>query len=106
MTTQQDLYGTVARGRMFLDAGDPSTASRLLAGAALLAPADRALRTDLARAYFDSAQLRRALTELDGLVEADPTDVWARRALARTLRRLSRHGEAAGHDRVADAMEG
>jgi Flp pilus assembly protein TadD len=105
MTTQPDLYDVVTRGRMFLAAGDPTTAAGMLAQAAALAPTDKAVRTDLARAYFDSAQLSRAEAAFADLVELDPTDVWARRGLARTLRRRSRHAEAAGHDRIADALE-
>jgi Flp pilus assembly protein TadD len=105
MTTQTDLYDVVARGRMFLAAGDPTTAAGMLAQAAAVAPTDRAVHTDLARALFDSAQLSRAETAFTTLVELDPTDVWARRGLARTLRRMSRHGEAVSHDRIADALE-
>lgn len=106
MTTQPDLYSIVTRGRMFLAAGDPTTAAGMLAEAAGHLPTDRAVHTDLAKACFDSAQLDRARTAFLTLVELDPTDVWARRGLARTLRRQSRHGEAAGHDRIADALAG
>lgn len=105
MTQVVDLYDIVTRGRMFLAAGDPSTAARLLAEAAELAPGDRAMLTDLARARFDSAQLDKGRETFAALVELDPTDVWARRGLARTLRRMSRHEESGVHDRVADALE-
>lgn len=105
MAEELDLYDTVVRGRMFLATGDPSTAARILARAAELAPTDRAVLTELARACFDSAQLHRAREAFATLVELDPTDVWARQGLARTLRRLSRHGESVTHDRVADALE-
>lgn len=90
---------------MFLAAGDPTTAAGMLASAAALAPTDRAVHTDLARACFDSAQLGRAEAAFTTLVELDPTDLWARRGLARTLRRQSRHGEAAAQDRIADALD-
>lgn len=105
MTQSVDLYDVVSRGRMFLAAGDPATAAGLLSEAAELAPGDKAVLTDLARARFDSAQLDRALECFAALVDLDPTDVWARRGLARTLRRLSRHGASVVHDRVADALE-
>jgi Flp pilus assembly protein TadD len=101
-----DVHSLVARGRLYLAAGDPAGAARLLAEAAEAAPTDRAVATDLARAYFDSAQLGRAEQAFRTLVDLDPTDVWARRGLARTLRRLSRADEAATHDRVAAALEG
>lgn len=106
MTTQTDLYDVVTRGRMFLAAGDPTTAAGMLQQAAALAPTDRAVHTDLARACFDSAQLGRAEAAFRTLVELDPSDLWARRGLARTLRRQSRRDEAAAQDRVADALEG
>ena len=105
MTTQPDLYDVVTRGRMFLSAGDPTTAAGMLSTAAALAPTDRAVHTDLARACFDSAQLGRAETAFRTLVDLDPTDVWARRGLARTLRRLSRREEASVHERISDAMD-
>ncbi len=105
MTTQTDLYDVVTRGRMFLAAGDPTTAAGMLSHAAALAPTDRAVHTDLARACFDSAQLTKAEAAFTTLVELDPTDVWARRGLARTLRRQSRRDEAAAQDRIADAMD-
>ncbi|MFC5381314.1 tetratricopeptide repeat protein [Aquipuribacter nitratireducens] len=101
-----DLLGLVTRGRLHLDAGDPAGAARLLAEAAAAAPQDRAVATDLARAYFDSAQLNRAERAFRDLVELDPTDAWARRGLARTLRRLSRAEEALTQDRLADALGG
>lgn len=102
---EADLYELVARGRMFLAAGDPTTAAGVLEEVARESPDDKAVRTDLARAYFDSAQLARAEGAFRTLVELDPTDVWARRGLARTLRRLSRHDESAAQLRIADAMD-
>lgn len=100
-----DLYELVARGRMYLAAGDPTTASGVLEQAAKDAPGDKAVHTDLAKAYFDSAQLVKAERAFTRLVELDPTDVWARRGLARTLKRLSRHEDSAAQHRIADAME-
>ncbi len=105
MTLQPDLYDVVTRGRMLLAAGDPTTAAGMLTHAATLAPTDRAVHTDLARACFDSAQLHRAEAAFRTLVDLDPTDVWARRGLARTMRRLSRRDEAAAQDRIADALD-
>lgn len=105
MTTQPDLYDVVTRGRMLLAAGDPTTAAGMLSQAAALAPTDRAVHTDLARACFDSAQLGRAETAFRTLVDLDPSDPWARRGLARTLHRRSRHDEAAAQERIADALD-
>ena len=50
------------------------------------------------------AWLTRAEDALTRLVEMAPANGWARRALARTLERQSRSGEAVAHHRVADAL--
>lgn len=57
-----------------------------------------------ARAYLHSAQLRRAETALNRVLELDPTDDYARFALGRTLQRLGRLVEALGQLRMASAM--
>ncbi|GAA6526407.1 hypothetical protein IDVR_22030 [Intrasporangium sp. DVR] len=53
------------------------------------------LRTFLARAYFHSAQFRRAEEVLRALIEESPTDGYAHLLLGRTLQRAGRHAEAA-----------
>lgn len=56
------------------------------------------------RAYFHSAQLRRAERALTKVLELDPTDHYARFVLGRTLQRLGRFGEALAQMRMAAAM--
>lgn len=56
------------------------------------------------RAYFHSAQLRRAERALTRVVELDPADHYARFVLGRTLQRLGRLVEALGQLRMASAM--
>ncbi|WP_199432588.1 tetratricopeptide repeat protein [Qaidamihabitans albus] len=56
------------------------------------------------RAYFHSAQLRRAERALTRVVEMDPADHYARFVLGRTLQRLGRFVEALGQLRMASAM--
>ncbi|SFB47443.1 Tetratricopeptide repeat-containing protein [Amycolatopsis marina] len=56
------------------------------------------------RAYFHSAQLRRAERALSRVVELDPADHYARFVLGRTLQRLGRLVEALGQLRMASAM--
>lgn len=51
-------------------------------------------RTLLARAYFHSAQLRRAEETTRVLLAEDPTDAYAALLLAHTLRRAARPEEA------------
>lgn len=56
------------------------------------------------RAYFHSAQLRRAETAFTRVLELDPTDHYARFVLGRTLQRLGRLAEALAQLRMAAAM--
>jgi Flp pilus assembly protein TadD len=65
---------------------------------------DRCVRELLARSYFMRAQLAKAEDLFRGLVEDHPDDAFLREALARTVRRRSRHAEAAAHHRVALAL--
>jgi Flp pilus assembly protein TadD len=58
----------------------------------------------LARIYFAAARLQKAAELFRRLVESDPTDVYARIGLARSLQRLSRRDEAMVHARVAVAL--
>lgn len=65
---------------------------------------DRSVRELLARAYFMRAQLAKAEDLFRDLVEECPDDAFLREALARTLERRSRRGEAAQQRRVAAAL--
>ncbi|HEY2058532.1 tetratricopeptide repeat protein [Amycolatopsis sp. NBC_01480] len=56
------------------------------------------------RAYFHSAQLRRAERAFTRVLELDPTDHYARFVLGRTLQRLGRFAEALAQLRMASAM--
>ena len=58
----------------------------------------------LARAYYHSAQLRRAEATVRDLLTDHPTDAYAALLLARTLERGSRHGEARVALRMAEAL--
>ena len=101
---QIDLHSEFLRADLFLAMGQPTEAARIMAPVVDAEPANEAALELLARAYFGSAQLSRAEETLVRLVEVAPANGWARRALARTLERQSRAGEAAPHHRVADAL--
>jgi tetratricopeptide (TPR) repeat protein len=94
---------------LYLSAGDPRNAVRLLEEL-VAAPADdepyatTSVRLLLARAYFHSAQLRRAAEQFQAVLAADPTDHYARFALGRTLERQSRPVEALRQFRIAAAL--
>jgi len=89
-----------------LEEQKPREAIALLDPAIEEQPRSTSLRTLRAWAYFQSAQLKRAETELAGLVEECPTDVWARFALGRVLERQSKYADALPHLRLAAVMSG
>ncbi|MFJ8660321.1 tetratricopeptide repeat protein [Streptomyces sp. NPDC093795] len=94
------------RARFFFDAKEYGTAVRILRGLVAEHPEQTAQRLLLARAYYHSAQLSRAETELRAVLERDPVEHYARLMLGRTLERLGRADEAAPHLRMAAAMAG
>ncbi|MEU5217141.1 tetratricopeptide repeat protein [Streptomyces sp. NPDC020807] len=103
-------FGTAAerwdRARLFFDAKEYRTAVRILSGLVAEHPDQTAQRLLLARAYYHSAQLSRAETELRTILERDPVEHYARLMLGRTLERQGRPDEAAPHLRMAAAMSG
>lgn len=102
MTDRLAAYRAAA---VLYDAGDPVGAVRELEPL-LVDPVPAKSVLELAgRAFFRSAQLRRAEEAFRWLVERDPTDTYARFALGRTLERQSRPQEAATCYRIAVAME-
>jgi len=108
-TTYYD-HGTPAerweRAQLFFDAKDYAAAARVLGGLVEEVPGQTGPRLLLARAYYHSAQLRRAETELRVIVESDPVEHYARLMLGRTLQRQGRQEEAESHMRIASALAG
>ncbi|MFD3504004.1 tetratricopeptide repeat protein [Streptomyces sp. NPDC058678] len=94
------------RAQMFFDAKEYAAAARVLGGLVEEVPEQTGPRLLLARAYYHSAQLRRAETELRVIVERDPVEHYARLMLGRTLQRQGRHEEAEPHMRLASALAG
>lgn len=89
-----------------IEGSAPLEAIEILDPALSAEPGSTGLRTLRAWAYFKSAQLGRAEADLSRLVDADPTDVWARFALGRVLERQSRYADALPHLRLAAVMSG
>lgn len=92
------------RARIRFDTGDPAEAARLLAPLAEAEPRNVSVRLLLARAYYHSAQLRRAESEFRAVTELDPVEDYAWFGLGRTLQRQSRPAAAAGCFKIAAAM--
>ncbi|WP_326654081.1 tetratricopeptide repeat protein [Streptomyces sp. NBC_01750] len=103
-------FGTAAerwdRAQLFFEAKEYVTAVRILGGLVDEAPEQIAPRLLLARAYYHSAQLRRAEAELRAVLELSPVEHYARLMLGRTLERQGRADDAAPHLRLAAAMSG
>jgi Flp pilus assembly protein TadD len=83
----------------------PLDALRTLAPLLDAEPHSRSVLELAGRAYFASAQLSRAEEAFGRLVQADPTDAYARFVLGRVCERTSRRLEAVGHYRVAVALD-
>lgn len=103
-------FGTAAerwdRARFFFESKEYLVAARILGGLVEEVPEQVAPRLLLARAYYHSARLGRAETELRAVLELDPVEHYARLMLGRTLERQGRPAEAATHLRVAAALSG
>jgi FMN reductase len=93
-----------AQAHGLFDTRDYDTAAAILAGLAVEEPDDLAVRLLLARAYYHSAQLSRAETEVRAVLAVDPANAYAHLLLGRTLQRLGRRAEATGPLRLAAAM--
>lgn len=102
MTT--DPYALFRQAELFLAAGQPTEAARLVEPVVEAAPESTAALELLARALFASAQLDRAEAALRELVARRPDDGWAHLALSRTLERRGLRDEAATEQRLARAL--
>ena len=97
-----DLTYRMALG--WLDGGRPLEALQMLEPRAAELRGSAAGALLLGRAYYRSAQLRKAEEELRRAVELAPADSYARYLLGRTLQRQSRHADALPHLRLAAAQ--
>ncbi|WP_235738926.1 tetratricopeptide repeat protein [Nocardioides alcanivorans] len=103
---QRDIADAYRVAWDLLHADAPEQALEILAPALEAEPGNVGLRSLRAWAYFQRAQLDKARVELEFLVEADPTDVWARHTLGRLHERKSEYAAALPHLRLAAAMSG
>jgi predicted Zn-dependent protease len=102
----QTTAGRWTRAELFFGAKDYVNAAKLLAEIVAEAPEQIGPRLLLARAYYHSAQLRRAEEELREIIDRDPVEHYAHLMLGRTLQRQGRHDEAAPWLRMAAAFSG
>lgn len=92
------------RAQVYFEMNDFAQAARLLEPFAAEQPRSVAVRLLLARAYYHSAQLRKAEVEFRAVTELDPVEDYAWFGLGRSLERQSRRDEAGTCFRMAAAM--
>ena len=95
---------TWERAQALFEAKDYRGAAQLLPAVIEEAPEQVAPRLLLARAYYHSAQLRRAEEQLRIVIDRCPVEHYAYLMLGRTLERQGRHDEARPWLRAAEAF--
>ena len=104
--SDETTYRLYQEGCDRLSAGDPRGAAEVLELAAERAPDEASIYETLARAYFASAQLRRARWAFEEALDRDPSDPYAHFGAGRCHERMGRLDAAAGHYKLACAMSG
>lgn len=94
------------RAGLFFEAKDYAEAARILEEVVTELPEQVDVRLLLARAYYHSAQLRRAEAQCREVIDRDPVEHYAHLMLGRTLERQGRAEEARLWLRIADAFAG
>ena len=94
------------RAGLFFEAKDYAEAARILEEVVAELPGQVDVRLLLSRAYYHSAQLRRAEAQLREVIDRDPVEHYAHLMLGRTLERQGRAEEAKPWLRIADAFAG
>jgi tetratricopeptide (TPR) repeat protein len=103
---EPDIAEAWQRALLLFEDRDYVAAVKLLVPVVGAMPRQVAPRLLLARAYYHSAQLRRAEEQLRTVIELDPVEHYAYLMLGRTLERQARHAEAAPWLRAASAFAG
>jgi tetratricopeptide (TPR) repeat protein len=104
-TMYAELAERYDRGTLYFGMGKYIEAAHELEPVVDAEPGHLAARLLLARAYFHSAQLRRAEAVLREVIACAPDEAYAYLMLGRTLERQSRHDEAAGPIQIAITMD-
>ena len=99
-----ETYDLFQQGRQHLRAGMPAQATVALEKAKKREPERASIREALGIAYFRIRRWPEAEVEFRKLVELSPADHYANLALARTLDKLGRSGEAARYHALARAL--
>jgi Flp pilus assembly protein TadD len=101
---RESAYALLQRGQSLIQRRHHAQAAIVLERAAREEPGKGSILEPLGRAYHHSGQFERARETFEELLEVDPSAHWAHFALASTLRKLGRTGEARTHLRLAVAL--
>lgn len=99
-----EVYGLYRRGTALLEEGDPRGAIAALEEAVAAEPGRASLWEPLGRALFATAQLARARSAFERLLEIDPSDHFAHFGVGRCWERQGDVRRAATHYRIATAL--
>ena len=101
---RESVYSLLQRGQALILRRHHAQAAIVLERAAREEPGKGSILEPLGRAFHHSGQFERARETFEELLEVDPSAHWAHFALAATLRKLGRIGEARTHLRLAVAL--
>jgi len=101
---RESAYSLLQRGQALVKSRHHAQAAIVLERAARIEPGKGSILEPLGRAYHHSGQFDRARETFEALLEVDPSAHWAHFALATSLRKLGRTGEARTHLRLAVAL--
>ena len=101
---RESAYALLQRGQALILRRHHAQAAVVLERAAREEPGKGSILEPLGRAFHHSRQFERARVTFEELLEVDPSAHWAHFALAATLRKLGRTGEARTHLRLAVAL--
>ena len=99
-----ETYQLYQQGRRHLAAGDAAQATVALEKAKRREPAKASIREALGIAYFRIRRFAEAEREFRAVVELHPVDDYAHFALGRSLEKMGRRHEAAGHYKLARSL--
>jgi tetratricopeptide (TPR) repeat protein len=101
---RESAYELLQRGQALLASRHHAQAAIVLERADRLEPGKASILEALGRAYFNSGQHEPARATFERVLELDPSAPYAHYALAQSLKRLGRRGEAGTHLRMAVAL--
>ncbi len=101
---RESAYELLRRGEALSRRRHHAQAAIVLERAARIEPGKGSILEPLGRAYHHSGQYERARETFEALLEVDPSGHWAHFALAESLRKLGRLGEARTHLKLAVAL--